>query len=264
MSFNDLLLPAFIFLGILMILAWIIIAVGAGTISLRDVLILVLYILGVISVFVRMFAAFNDEVTVKLDEDALKQALEAQNLQDILGISVKFDKQYEFDKLKQLAISISNKSKTDSIAVDWDYCVLTDLDGRSRRVTRLMPGTTLDLFQEQVISTIAPSTTLKENITAEDTLNRKAPEDKGQSVALEMEIAKPLVNLAAPDDKAPDAAKRRYARFMDEQIPLEFFLSLAFRIFGPGRSREGDRVRILCRFVIKKLPWKAGLPWNPR
>ncbi len=36
-----------------------------------------------------------------------------------------------------------------------------------------MPGTTLDLFQDQVFSTVAPKTTLKETITAEDILQRK-------------------------------------------------------------------------------------------
>ena len=206
---------------------------------------------------------------LRLDADFLNAQLNEQNLQDLLAIGFKFDSRYEFDKLKQVAVSISNKAgheKADnkphgiSVYVDWDYCAFTDLEGRSRRVTRLMPGAAIDLFQNQVFSTIAPNTTLKEAITAEDLLQRKGDRktDKLEAVSpgnLEVEITKPLIDPAAL--KKNDKFMRRYA-------DLEFFLGLALRIVGPNRTIGGDRVYILCKFVMHKLPWTAGLPWNPK
>jgi len=237
--------------------------------NLVDPIILTAYVLCIIYFLYLIVDAFNDEFTVRLDADFLKQQLDDQSLQNLLAISVKFDSRYEFDKLKQLAISISNKAaheKTDdqphniSIYVDWDYCAFTDLDGRSRRVTRLMPGTTVDLFQNQVFSTIAPSTTLKEAITAEDLLQRKGDRkddklDAASPLNLEVEITKPLIDPGAL--KKNDKFMRRYA-------DLEFFLGLTLRIVGPNQTIGGDRVYILCKFVMHKLHWTAGLPWNPK
>lgn len=231
-----------------------------------DAVLLVAYLLCITYCIYRIIKDFDDEFTIRLDEAALKEQLEQQGLQDAIGISFKFDKRYEFDKLKQLAITISNKSQKYSIYVDWDCCAFTDLDKRSRRVTRMMPGATLDLFQNQVFSTIPPGTSLKETITAEDLLQRKG-DRKNDKLAgdsplnLEVEITKPLVDLSPP--KA-DAAKARYNSFMKGQEDYTFLLGLALRLLGPERSLGGDRVQILCKFIIHKLSWQAGLPWNPK
>ncbi|NJR51019.1 MAG: hypothetical protein HC780_17020 [Leptolyngbyaceae cyanobacterium CSU_1_3] len=174
-----------------------------------------------------------------------------------MHVSFKFDTHYEFDKLKQLAISIENKSQDRPIYVDWDYCSLTDLDKRSRRVTRLPPGTTLDLFQNQVFSVIAPGKTLKETIAAEDMLTRKG-EDGG------MEVTKTVIDLSKPDSKKPDAVKKRYKEFVEGKIQLHFSLYLALRLAGTNASPTGDRTQVLCNFTLTKLNWTAGLPWNPR
>ncbi|PSB34295.1 hypothetical protein [Stenomitos frigidus] len=246
--------------------------------NLVDPIILTAYLLCITYFLYRIIEAFNDEFTVRLDTDFLNTQLNEQNLQDLLAISFKFDSRYEFDKLKQLAVSISNKAgyeKADnkphgiSIYVDWDYCAFTNLDGRSRRVTRLMPGTTVDLFQNQVFSTIAPNTTLKETITAEDLLQRKGERkddklDSASPMNLEIEVVKPLIDLSKPDPKASADEKERYAKFMQRYEDLIFFLELSLRIVGPNQSIGGDRVYILCKFVMHKLPWTAGLPWNPK
>ncbi|MBD2077970.1 hypothetical protein H6F86_29600 [Phormidium sp. FACHB-592] len=243
-----------------------------------DPIILTAYVLCIAYFLYLIVDAFNDEFTIHLDADFLRQQLENQNLEGLIDISFKFDSRYEFDKLKQLAISIKNQAAYEpvddkphgiSLYVDWDYCAFTDLDGRSRRVTRLMPGTTVDLFQNQVFSTITPNSTLKETITAEDLLQRKGERkaDKLDSTSpanLEIEVTKPLIDLSKPGIKAPAKAKERYARFMQRYTDLTFFLELAFRIVGPHGTASGDRVYILCKFVMHKLPWTAGLPWNPK
>lgn len=229
-----------------------------------DAVLLTVYLVLISVALFKIFTNFNDEYTVKLDEDHLKAQLEAQKLQDVIGISFGFEKRYEFgenDKLKQFGINISNKSKTHSIYVDWDYCALTDLMGRSRRVTRIVPGSTLDLFQIQAFSSVAPNATLKETITAEDVLKRN--ESKDSPVALKIEVDKPLLDFAALK-KGKDPEKKRYTRFFERVDPLEFYLDLAFRFVGPGTLGDGDRAQVRCRFVLEKLPWKAGLPWNPR
>lgn len=213
-----------------------------------DPILLTVYLLSIAYFIQRIINAFNDEFIVRPDEPLINQQLEDQNLKEILGISFGLEKRYEFDKLKQVGIIISNKSSSHSIYVDWDCSAFTDLGGRSRRVTRLPPGTTLDLFQNQVFSTVAPNTTLKEAITAEDILKRKGE-------AGEFEIAKPLLD--------PDALKKN-TKFMKSATELTFSLELALRTIGPTRTLGGDRAHILCKFMLKKLPWTAGLPWNPK
>ncbi|MCL6433382.1 MAG: hypothetical protein K6T90_04065 [Leptolyngbyaceae cyanobacterium HOT.MB2.61] len=227
-----------------------------------DPIILTAYLLCIAYFISRIIQSFNDEFSIQLDEKALKQSLteksfnDDKKLDDVIGISFGFDKRYEFDKLKQLSISISNKSSDHSIYVDWDYSALTDLGGRARRVTRLMPGTTTDLFQNQVFSTVAPNTTLKENITAEDLLQRKKEPEKDSPLNLEYEVSKPLIDFKAD--------KKKYEKFMKRAIELEFFLNLAFRLVGPSCPLGGERFYVLCRFILKKYPWTVGLPWNPK
>jgi hypothetical protein len=220
-----------------------------------DVVILVAYLLCLSYFLNKIKDSFNDEYTIRLNEEALNQQLTDRDLQDFIAIKFNFDKRYEYVQLKQLSINISNKSDDHSIYVDWDCCALNDLEKRSRRVARLMPGTTLDLFQEQVFSTIAPNTTLKENITAEDLLKRKGD-------LAEFEASQSLINFTPA--KPGDDLKKRLGKFNKQELNLEFAMEVAFRLVGPRRGNIIDRHHILCTFVIEKLPWTAGLPWNPR
>jgi hypothetical protein len=252
-----------------------------------DPLILTAYLLCLAYFIYKIINAFNDEFTIEQlkannekdnadpveKEGGLKQELESQNLQDALDISFGFDKRYEFDKLKELSISINNKSSDCSIYVDWDCSAIIgagvgDLE-KSRRITRLMPGTTLDLFQDQVFSSVAPKTTLKEKIAAEDMLQRKGERkadklEKDSPQNLEIEIAKPLFDLTKPKPDAKPEVKKRHERFMERKQKLAFSLDLVLRLVGPGQSLGGDRLRIRCKFILTKLPWTSGLPWNPK
>jgi hypothetical protein len=252
-----------------------------------DLLILVAYFLCIAYFIYKIINAFNDEFAIELlkannqkdsadpveKEGGLKQELESKILQDALDISFGFDKRYEFDKLKELSITINNKSGDCSIYVDWDCSAIIgtsvgDLE-KARRTTRLMPGTTLDLFQDQVFSAIAPKTTLKEKITAEDILQRKGERkdnklDKDAPQNLEVEIAKPLFDLTKPKPDAKPEVKKRYDRFMRRKQKLAFSLDLGLRLVGPGRALGGDRLRVRCKFILTKLPWTSGLPWNPK
>jgi hypothetical protein len=222
-------------------------------------LLLTIYFLCVSLVLLRIANSFNDEFTIRLDQKDLDQQLEDYKLKDAVEVKFKFDNRYEFHKLEKLAITVSNKSAKLPIYVDWDYSSLTDLDGRSRRVTRLVPGNTLDLFQTQVFSVIAPTRSLQEAIVAEDMLARKG--DDGE---VAIGDKKTLIDMKEPDKKAPDAKKKRYRDFMDGKINYEFYLDLVMRIVHSEEDLGGSRTRLHCKFIIQKLDWTAGLPWNPK
>jgi hypothetical protein len=224
-----------------------------------DFVLLTVYFLCVTYVLYQIVNSFNDEFMVWLDEDDLKQQLADQNLTDTIAISFKFNSRYEFEKLEKLQIRIANKSGDRALYVDWDYCALSDQydPRRSRRVARSVPGSTTDLFQRQVFSVIAPSKTLMEDLFAEDMMTRK---DGGTPV----QASKGLLDFAKPDKKAPDAKKKRYKNFINGEEMFHFDLDLFLRFIGFGTDPSGDRIRLVCRFNVRKLDWTAGLPWNPK
>ncbi|NDJ17020.1 hypothetical protein [Myxacorys almedinensis] len=223
-----------------------------------DFVLLTVYFLGVSYVLYQIVDSFNDEFTIRLEQDELDQQLEALNVKDTIGVSFRFDNRYEFNKLKQLAIRIQNKSESYPIYVDWDHCVLTNLDGRSRRVARFSSGGTLDAFQNQVFSIIAPKRTLQELISGEDQLSRTGTEGF-------LEVSKTVIDLNKPDPKkSTEAQRKRYRDFMASKITLEFELHLAIRLVGANTPPTGDRTRIICKLTMIKLDWTAGLPWNPK
>lgn len=226
-----------------------------------DFVLLTVYFLCITYVLYQIVNSFNDEFMIWLDQEFLDQQLAAQNLQDAVGISFKFLNRYEFDKLNKLQIRINNKSEDHALYVDWDYCALTDQydPRRSRRVARLTPGSTLDAFQRQVFSVIAPGKTLMEDIVGEDMLVRG---DKDSP--LQVDGKKSILDFSKPDKKAPDTKKKRYKNFMSGEENFVFDLELMLRFIGYGTSPTGDRIRLICRFNVRKLDWTAGLPWNPK
>ncbi len=244
-----------------------------------DPVILTAYLLCLAFFIYKIIDAFNDEFEIKLleknidKEDAdkeekdggLEEQLASLGLQDILKISFKFDKRYEFDKLKNLSINVENKSAEHAVYVDWDYSALTDEDGKARRVARIVPGNALDMFKEQPFSAIAPKTTLKEVIVAEDQLKRKGDDKSTSPVALELEVKDVIIKLGEPAKTAPDAAKTRWKEFMRRDRKRTFSLDLSVRLLqAQAPNNAGDRYRLRCKFLMTKLPWQAGLPFNPK
>ena len=220
-----------------------------------DLLLLTIYILCVTYVLYQIINSFNDEFTIVLEKKDLDEQLEDLKLNDRVEVSFKFDKRYEFDKLKEFGVNIKNKSKEHPVFVDWNMSSVTDLDGKARRVTRLIAGNSLDLFQEQALSPVPPGTIMKEKVVAEDMLARKG--DDGP-----MEVSKTLVDLTKP--KKPGDPLKRYLDFVAMQRTLEISLSLMVRFVGDGSPATGYPIPINCKFTLTKLDWKAGLPWNPK
>lgn len=219
-----------------------------------DLLLVTVYFLCVTYVLYQIINSFNDEFTIKMEKDDLETFLDKLKLKDKVEVSFNFDGRYEFHKLKELAINIKNKSEEYPIYVDWDASSITDLDGKARRVTRLIPGNSFELSQTQAFSAITPGTTLKEKIVAEDMLTRKGDTDQ-------MEVTKTLIDLSKPK---PGPALKRYQDFISLTKPLEFYLDLVLRFVGAETPATGYPTRIRCKFTLNKLHWTAGLPWNPK
>jgi hypothetical protein len=227
-----------------------------------NLLILTVYFLCVTYVMFQMVNAFNDEYTVKLEKDELDKELKDLKIADRVEISFKFDDRYEVksdrNKLKELAVTIKNKSDQYPIYVDWDCSAMTDWFGeRARRLTRLVSGSALDISQEQVFSVITPGRSLQEKVVPEDILTRKG--EKG-----EIEVAKTLLDLTMPPFQAPEKKKQTFKAFIDGSAPLYFTVDLVMRLADRDTPQAGYPTRIRCKFKLSRLGWKAGLPWNPK
>jgi hypothetical protein len=228
----------------------------------RDLLILTIYFLCVTYVLFQMINAFSDEYMVNLDKSALEEELKRKKIADRIDVNFKFNGRYEINssrnKLNKLAITVKNKSKDYPIYVDWDYSSMTDwFGGRSRRLTRIVSGKALDISQQQVFSVINPGLSLQEEVVPEDILERKG--DKG-----EVDVTKPLLDLSQPGGKAPADKKKQYKAFINGDDPLSFTVDLVMRLIEDGSSSTGERVLVQCKFHLRRLGWKAGLPWNPK
>jgi hypothetical protein len=222
-----------------------------------DLLLLTIYFLCVTYVLYQIINSFNDEFTINVEKKELEEELEKLKLSDRVEISFEFEKRYEFDKLKDFGVNVKNKSSDYPVFVDWNVSSIMNLDGKARRLIRLIPGNSFDLFPEQnALSPVPPGTTVKEKVVAEDMLSRKGEDGP-------FEVSKTLVDLSKP--KKPGDAMKRYQAFIAMEKPMQFTLNLVLRFVGEGTPATGYAgIPIKCTFTLTKLDWQAGLPWNPR
>ena len=227
----------------------------------QNLIILMIYILTVYWTINSMIASIDDIVKVDFQKGAVDNQLKEQNLQDTVGISFKTGT-YGLDKvqndLKELSMSIENKSDSIAVYIDWDNSsFVVEHSKQSRRVIRKSPDLTRDLAIPQVPTIIAPKKTISENVTAEDVFQR----DKESGV---YKPASPLINVAGVKWN-----KKLYKDFLDGKKNLEFSLQLVLRIseiragIAPGINVPPVSI-INCHFTIKKLPWTYALPWNKK
>ncbi|MDH6061794.1 hypothetical protein NWP17_15360 [Chrysosporum bergii ANA360D] len=223
----------------------------------QNLVILTLYIIGVSYVFNRMIESIDDQIKFEFKKAVVDEQLKAQNLQDKIGIAFKFQSSYPVDDLKELALSIQNKSEDIAIYVDWDNSSLVvEHSKQSRRVIRKSPDLTRDLAVPQSPSLIAPQKTLSETVTAEDVFQR----DQATGT---YSATKPIINISG----LSKGQKKLYNDFMNGRKKLEFSLQLVLRIsevrvgLAPGVNIPPMCI-INCPFTIRKLPWTYALPWN--
>ncbi|RCJ30908.1 hypothetical protein A6770_20505 [Nostoc minutum NIES-26] len=228
----------------------------------QNLVVLTLYIIGVSYVFNLMVESIDDKIKFEFQKAVVDDQLKEQNLQDQIGISFKLNASYSFDDLKELLVSIENKSDNLAVYVDWDNSSLVaEYSKQSRRVIRKSPDLTRDLAVPQSPSLIAPGKTLSEVVTAEDVFER----DKEAGT---YSAKKPLVNINGLKAGGPPQ-KKLYNGFINRRNELQFSLQLVLRLselrvgLTPGVNIPPVCI-INCPFIVKKLPWTYALPWNKK
>ncbi|AFY41610.1 hypothetical protein [Nostoc sp. PCC 7107] len=228
----------------------------------QNLVVLTLYIIGVSYTFNRMVESIDDKIKYAYKSDAVNEQLTAQELKDQIGISFKLNSSYSLEDLKELQITIENKSDNLAVYVDWENSTLVvEHTKQSRRVIRVSPYLTRDLAIPQTPSLITPKKTLTEKVTAEDVLEL-------DSTAGTYSAKKPLVSITGLKNAGPPQ-KKLYNDFMNRGKELEFSLQLVLRIsdvrvgIAPGINIP-PMYLINCPFTIKKLPWTYALPWNKK
>ncbi|MBU7581739.1 MAG: hypothetical protein KAF91_02290 [Nostoc sp. TH1S01] len=226
----------------------------------QNLVVLTLYIIGVSYTFNRMIESIDDKIKYEYKGGAVNEQLTAQELKDQIAINVKFNSSYSLEELKELQLSIENKSDNLAVYVDWENSTLVvEHSKQSRRVIRISPYLTRDLAIPQTPSLITPKKSLSEKITAEDVLELDVTSGTYSA-------KKPLINISG---LAKGPQKKLYNDFMNRGKELEFSLQLVLRIsdvrvgIAPGINIP-PMYLITCPFTIKKLPWTYALPWNKK
>lgn len=226
-----------------------------------NLIILTVYFIGIFYTFNRMIESIDDIVAVNFQKDKVEDQLKGQNLQDKIGIGFKtgtYSLANVNDDLKQLSVSIENKTEDVVVYIDWDNSSwVVEHSKQSRRVIRKSPDLTRDLAMPQVPTIIAPSKTISETVTAEDVFQLDKESTTYKPVA-------PLVDVAGIKGQ-----KKLFNDFMNGKKDLEFSLQLVLRLselrvgIAPGAIVPPVSI-INCPFTIKKLPWTYALPWNKK
>ncbi|WP_341530637.1 hypothetical protein WKK05_15945 [Nostoc sp. UHCC 0302] len=225
----------------------------------QNLIVLTLYIIGVFYVFNRMIESIDDQIKFEFQKGIVDDQLKEQELEDKIGVSFKLKSSYSLDELKDLSISIENKSDNIAVYVDWDNTSL--VDSKSRRVIRKSPDLTRDLAVPQSPSLIVPKKTLTEAVTAEDVFER-------DQVAGTYSAKKPIVNITGLKSGG-GPQKKLYNDFINGRKELEFSLQLVLRLsevragLAPGVNFPPICI-INCPFTVRKLPWTYALPWNKK
>lgn len=230
----------------------------------QNLILLMVYILCLYYTFNRMITSIDDVVMLKFKKESVAQQLKEQNLENEIAIFCgggTYSLEKVKDNLRQLLISIENKSETFAVYVDWDNSSwVFEQSKKSRRVIRQSPDMIRDLAIPQVPTIIAPKKTMFETVTAEDILKR----NKESGV---YEVSKPLVDIAIT--KGQRNLQGWYKDFMEGKKKIEFSLQLVLRISelrtGLASGTNIPPMSIInCPFTIEKLPWTYALPWNRR
>lgn len=204
----------------------------------QDLLILVIYLASLFFIYSNALDSLKDIIAVEFDAAFLQEQITTQELGGLLAIKGEVSGKAIGD-IKEVSLSIENKSSERFLYVIWDQSVINDFGKRSRRVIRLSPGNTLDSMQPQAYSAIAPGQTLKEKITAEDVLQRNKDTQA-------LEIGRPLFSGG---DFSGGGAK--------------FLVILIIQSSTPGVSLEKPHL-LMCQFRIVKTSWIKAVAWKPR
>lgn len=230
----------------------------------QNLVVLTFYLIGLSYTFNRMVESIDDKIKFTFNKAEVDRQLAEKNLNNDIGISFKFSPTNNIDDLKELSLTVENKSKNLALYIDWDNCsIVIQHFKATKRVIRKSPDVTRDLAVPQSPSLIAPGNSLTSAITAEDVFER----DKEAGT---YSPKKALVDIAGLKSHPVKTFRILYGKFMSRRADLEFSLQLVMRTSSELRVGlvPGENIPpmciINCPFTIKKLPWTYALPWNKK
>jgi len=199
-----------------------------------DLLVFTIYMIVTTYILYQAYKSLENKVVIAPDLDYINQQLEEKEIKDLISISFKFSGSYAFPDLTKIPIVIQNKSKEDSIHVDWDECTITNFDNISARVIRIAPGIT-DVPQKQAIEKIAPNRKITENLN--DDKSGAGPLFKARSLRKAAAKAAPFLLRLFFTRVSLAGGKTSYAiecRLVVKKLRLKRAITLAFK---PRKSK---------------------------
>ena len=222
-----------------------------------DIVLLIIYLTCIVYVLLQMVSAlFIEQVAITFDKQDLQSQLELQLLQEVITIEFRMKPRYDRTALpSSVDIIIKNISQHQWVYLDWDYSCLISVDGESKRLVRVPPGSTFDLLSSQMFTVLSPGTRFKEKLSSEAALTRDP-----ETGALKLDGA--LINLARLNkDKLRRKRFMRLSRLLKE--PAKFYIRLVLRIEDKSQGKsKTDFYTINNLFLVKKVHWVQQLPWN--
>lgn len=209
-----------------------------------DIFIVILYFLILIIIFGKMIEEINQGLIIILDSSALQTQITQQNLTEILELKFKFADAYRNQALPHLILELKNKSLVQAIYLNWQYSTLTDFKGRSHRIIYDVPGLTMDLFQPQVFTVIAPGQTLEAKLLTENCLTRDT-----QNNALS--VKNPVFDWKTLKENIIE----------NKAFSLQLVLQITDPIY---QSPQINLNTLKCQFKLEEIPWRQVLYWHSK
>jgi hypothetical protein len=209
-----------------------------------DIFIVIIYFLTLIIVFGKMIEEINQTIVILVDQSALESQITQQNLTEILEIKFNFIDSYRNQSLMEIPLELKNKSLTQAIYVNWQYSTFSNFKGRSQRLIYHVPGLTMDLFQPQIFTVIAPDQTIEAKLLTENCLIRE--ETTGALIA-----------------KNPIFDWKQLKEIIDGD--KSFSLQLVFQITDPiYQSPQINLNTLKCKFLLEEISWRQVLYWKSK
>ncbi|NEO43087.1 MAG: hypothetical protein F6K55_02735 [Moorea sp. SIO4A3] len=193
----------------------------------QNLLILTIYIIGVTYVLYKAFQEIDKLITVKVDSDAINHELEKHNLNHFMEVNFGFDPSYKLDDLKDLKLSVKNKTNENPvyIEIDWDKSLITDLENNSRSMIWVNSDDMEEAPKSQDVGKIRPGQNCEFKLSDEKIKDALFPEK---------DLKKAIKNGG------------------------QFNLQLLFNIFEPNTGKSSS-CYLPCRFTPIKVHWTQAI-----
>jgi len=209
-----------------------------------DIFIVIIYVLILLIIFGKMIEEINQGLIIVLDTSALEAQITGQNLTKILELKFKFANAYRNQALPQIILEFKNKSLTQAIYLNWQYSTLTDFKGRSHRIIYDVPGLTVDLFQPQIFTVIAPGQTLEAKLLTENCLSRD-----------------PQGNALTAKNPVFDWKTLKENLIENKSFSVQLVLQITEPIY---QSPQINLNTLKCQFTLEEIPWRQVLYWQSK